>query len=53
MMKMLKKLNNPEYIQIFNPRIERWVKINRTIGKVVEIKDTEGPHPHIKKYITK
>jgi len=52
-MTILKIPNDPEYIQVFNPRIERWVKINRSIGKIVDIKDTEGPYPYIKKYITR
>lgn len=45
--------NKKNYIQVFNPRTERWVKIDRDAGKIIANKKSEGPYKNIKKYRSK
>jgi hypothetical protein len=35
------------YVQILNPRSERYVKIDRKTGQVVSTKKTPGPYKHV------
>ena len=38
------------YIQILNPRTERWVKIDTDTGEVVSHKKTKGKYNNTKEY---
>jgi len=36
-----------DIVQIKNPKTNRYVKINRTIGKIIDHKKSEGPYKNI------
>lgn len=38
------------YVQVYNPLTNRWVKIDRDIGKVVAHKQSPGPYKNVPKY---
>lgn len=37
----------PNFVQIFNPKIDRYVLINRESGEIVEHRDEPGPYPDV------
>jgi len=37
-------------IQVFNPIIHQWVKMDRYTGRILARKKTPGPFPEITKY---
>ena len=40
-------MNEDKYLQIFNPKIKRWVKIDRSSGKIIAHKKTKYPYKNI------
>ena len=44
-----KKTGSPKHdiVQVKNPRTDRYVKIDRTVGLIVSHKKSEGPHKGI------
>lgn len=38
------------YVQVFNSRIGKWVKIDRETGSIVAVKSGNGPYKNIPKY---
>ena len=34
-------------VQVYNPAIKRWVKIDRNLGKIVAHKKSPGPYKNI------
>ena len=38
----------PRYVQACNPKTKRYVKIDRTLGRIVSHKKTEGAYKNIK-----
>jgi hypothetical protein len=37
-------------VQVYNPRIDRWVKIDSRRGGIVSVKKSPGPYKHVTKY---
>ena len=37
-------------VQVFNPSTDRWVKIDRDIGRIVAHKKSPGPYKRVTKY---
>lgn len=44
---MATKLKQPDLVQVKNPRTGRYVKIDRTQGKIIDHKKSEGPYEGI------
>jgi len=40
-------MTKEKYVQVYNPLTDRWVKIDREIGKVVAHKKSTGPYKNI------
>jgi hypothetical protein len=36
--------------QVYNPRIDRWVKLDTKRGGIVSVKKSPGPYDQVKKY---
>lgn len=38
-----------KYYQVYNPKTKKWVKIDRTTRKIVDVKSSKGPYQTIRK----
>ena len=39
-----------DLIQVYNPRIDRWVKIDRKRGGIISVKRSPGPYKGVTRY---
>jgi len=40
-------VNKPDMVQVRNPMVDRWVKIDRSTGVLVSTKKSKGPYKKI------
>ena len=40
-------------VQVYNPKIRRWVKIDSRRGGIVSVKKSPGPYKHVRRYTKK